>query len=649
MWVKSLFMYFVISLKKKKYNKNRKMRRISIITLVFSLTFLAYSSAFAQKISELFMAKAYKRALKKQTRSVNGKPGAAYWQNQSDYKITASFDVENRTIYASEEITYWNNSPDTLKQLYFNLIQDLYKRGVARDWDLGQVDLHDGVKIKSIKIDGEPVSLYSKRLSHNSTKMRLNLLKYFSPKSQHKVQVCWEVILPGTRTVRMGTYNKTNFMVAYWYPKIAVYDDLWAWAREPHKGNCEYYNEFGNFEVELKAPKGFMLWGTGTLTNREEIYQESIISRLDAAAKSDEVTSIVKTSDIENGKVLAKGDSLIWKFKAENVPDFAFAMSKDYIWDATSIVSGKRRILINAVYKNSSSDFRQVAEIAHKSIDFYTNISPKIAFPFPQITIFNGRGGMEFPAMVNDGDSRNLNGTLYVTSHEIGHSYFPFNTGLNEQLFAWMDEGLITYLPRKFVAKYTDDTSYIAYEDIIKSYNKLAGSIMEVPLMIPSTNTGFSYRYQAYTRSSVAFYTLNEYLGTDTFNLALQEFTKRWARKHPMPYDFFNTFNEVAGEDLAWFWKPWFFELGYADLALKVANDQQFTIVNKGGFPVPVHLKIYLKNGKTETMDFPASIWKNGKKSLSVDFTDKNFKFNKLILDTKLTPDAFPEDNIWEE
>jgi hypothetical protein len=622
------------------------MRKLSTALIIFSI-FLTTQFANAQTTQDLFTNKAFKNALKNQTRSITGEPGANYWQNRVDYKIKASFNVEERMISGTELINYMNNSPDTLKQLYFDLIQDLFKKGSARDWDLGAVDIHDGVKIKRLRIDNEDYEIAT--LYRNASKMVVRLKKYFNPKSQHKIEVQWEVVLPGTRTVRMGTYDNTNFMVGYWFPKLAVYDDLWGWAREPHTGNCEYYNEFGDYEVEIMVPKGYMLWSTGLLQNEESIFQKDILKRIEKSTQSDQVIAITTVEDIEKGKVLLKGDSLLWRFKAEAVPDFAFAMSKSYIWDATSVVSGNRRVRINAVYKLASEDFHTVADVAHKSIEFFTNESPKISFPYPQITIFNGAGGMEYPGMVNDGDSRDYTSTLFVTSHEIGHSYFPFNTGLNEQLYAWMDEGLITFFPRKIVAKYTDDSAYVVFADLIKSYNKYAGSIWEMPLMIPSTNTGFAYRYQAYSRSSVAFYTLSEYLGADTFDLALQEFSRRWEQKHPTPYDFFNTFNKVAGEDLAWFWKPWFFELAYADLALDVANDQMFTIVNKGGLPVPIHLTIYLKNGKIETMDLPASTWKDGKKTFSVSFKDKGFTFKKLELDTKLTPDAYVDDNVWEE
>jgi aminopeptidase N len=170
---------------------------------------------------------------------------------------------------------------------------------------------------------------------------------------------------------------------------------------------------------------------------------------------------------------------------------------------------------------------------------------------------------MEYPVMVNDGDARDHNGTVYVTSHEIGHTYFPFYVGTNEQKYAWIDEGLITFFPREIVGKLTKDKNYNPFVDMVKNYNLTAGSFLEVPLMISSTNTSESYRYHAYVRSSTAFYMLRELIGKEKFNKALQEYARRWNGKHPIPQDLFATVNQVVGEDLAWFWKSWFFELGF--------------------------------------------------------------------------------------
>jgi len=616
-----------------------------LLCILFA-AFLGVNMSNAQKTSDLFMTKKLKKAYQNQTRSFTGAAGKNYWQNRADYKINAELIPAERRINGSEVITYYNQSPDSLQALYFNLYQDIYKKGTARDWDIGPIDITEGVKIKSLAINGGKIDINGNSVFRNASILGVFLKSKIPPKSKTKIEIAWSLVLPGTRNIRMGTYNKTNFMVGYWYPRVVVYDDIYGWNKIPFVGNCEFYNDFCNYDVEVTLPKSYIAWSSGILQNEEEIFAKPILKRLNEARIGNKVIHIVTEKDRIKDKIFNDKGVHIWKFKADNLVDFAFAASDNYIWDATSYNTGEKRVWINAVYKKSSPDFATVAEVTWKSLDFYTHKTPGIAYPFPQLTVFNGHGGMEFPGMVNDGDGNNLNGTLYVTSHEAGHGYFPFYTGLNEQLYAWMDEGMITYLSNKFVGEYTTDTSYVFVDGMVKSYNYFAGSSSEIPLMIPSTNTGQAYRYQAYGRSSIAFYMLNEYLGDKKFNAGLQLFAKRWNGKHPTPFDFFNTFNEVAGEDLAWFWKPWFFELGYADLSVKSMGKSGLIIKNKGGFPVPIHLKLVFKDGRIETMNNPASYWKNGVTSLSLDFSIGEIK--SVELDTKTTPDAFPEDNIFE-
>ena len=618
------------------------MKNLLLILAVLLSSYFGYT----QKTSDLFMTKQIKKAYQNQTRSKTGESGKNYWQNTADYQIKAELIPSERKIVGSEVINYSNESPDSLKILFFNLYQNIYKKGSARDWDIGPVDINDGVIIKSLRINDIPIDLNQNSVFRNASIMSVVLAKKIPPKTKAKIEFQWELVLPGTISIRMGTYDKTNFMVGYWYPKVAVYDDIYGWDKIPYVGNCEFYNDFSNYEVELTLPDKYIAWSSGILQNEEELFSKPYLEKLKKARSADEVVHILTKKDRDNGKYLTKSKKHIWKFKALNMVDFAFAASDSYLWDATSYDTGERRVWINAVYKESSPNFSAVAKTLWKSLDFYSHKTPAIAYPFPQLTAFNGHGGMEFPGMVNDGDETTHNGTLYVTSHEAGHSYFPFYTGLNEQLYAWMDEGIITYLSNKFVGEYTRDTSYLFVSGIIKSYNYYAGGFNEIPLIIPSTNTGEAYRYQAYGRSSVAFYMLNEYLGDRKFNKGLQLFVKRWAGKHPTPYDFFNCFNEAANEDLAWFWKPWFFDLGSADLSIKKMNDSGFQIINKGGFPVPIHLTIEFKDGRIETMNEPASVWKEGKTTFGYQFNLGDIKSVKL--DTKATPDAFPEDNFYE-
>ncbi|RUA24862.1 MAG: hypothetical protein DSY76_07355, partial [Bacteroidetes bacterium] len=335
------------------------MKNIISKNVLIACFILSILGVNAQNTEDLFMNKAFKKALSNKTRSLTGRPGSNYWQNCADYKINASFDAESRMIKGEETISYFNNSPDTLYNLYFDLIQDLYKKGTARDWDLGQVDLHDGVNIKFIDIDGVEYELAA--IYRNATKMVVKLKNHFAPKTKHRIEIHWDLIIPGTRTVRMGTYHKTNFMIAYWFPKMAVYDDLWGWALEPHTGNCEYYNEFGDYDVTITMKAPYILWSTGILQNELEIFQKNILKRLKKSAETDEVVHIVTADDLLQEKVLKKSDEIVWKFKAFDVPDFAFAASKDYIWDATSVESGGRRVNINAIYKTHSINFRNVA------------------------------------------------------------------------------------------------------------------------------------------------------------------------------------------------------------------------------------------------------------------------------------------------
>ncbi len=600
---------------------------------------------FSQSTENLFITKELKNALKDSTRTYLGVPGVDYWQNRADYSIKANLNPFTRILTGSESIKYFNNSPDTLKAVYFNLIQDIFKRGVARDWDIGQVDLHNGIRIKKLIVDGESIDLNAKRISHNSTKMRLSLRKFFYPHTEHSIEVDWSFIFPSKVTIRMGRYDSTNYMVAYWYPKIAVYDDISGWAKIPHTGNCEFYHEFGNYNVEITEPDHFIVWSTGVLQNAEELFRKKYLRRIEKSHQLDSVISIVNAKERRESRILKPATNHLWKFKAANTPDFAFAISNQYIWDAVSVNNGIQRVAINTVYNADNNEFSKVASIARNAIKYYSLETPKIPYPYPQITLFNGDGGMEFPGMVNDGNFKDIKTALYVTSHEIGHSYFPFNTGLNEQSYAWMDEGMITFLPRMFVDKYANDSTKSSVESIVALYNKRAGTFMEIPLMVPSTNTGFAYRYQAYNRSSVAFLTLYRYLGKEKFNKALRLFAKNWEHKHPVPFDFFFTFNKVAGEDLAWFWKPWFFDMAYADLSIGSIDSNKIEIVKKGDLPVGIHLSV-LVDGKWYKFERKANVWKNNRRSVWIPLPKG--KLQQASLDCKTTADAFPEDNLWK-
>lgn len=618
---------------------------IRIVAIIFLL--MTSLTTYSQTTEELYMSKEFRNAYSKKTRSYTGEPGENYFINKTDYKIKVDFNPKTRLVKGSGSISYTNNSKDTLEYLYLNLYMDLFKKGNARDWDMGQTpDLMEGVSIKAVKINNIEVNI--KVIYNRSSMLTIKLPEDFLPNTVHTIDIDWDFIFPGETTVRSGQYGDKNFFIAYWYPKIAVYDDIMGWNTRGHTGIQEFYNDFGDYDVEITVPGDYNVWSTAVLQNTDELFNQKYLDRIKESKTSDNIVHVITKEDREKGKILKKSKKKVWKFKSENTPDFAFALSKTYLWDATSVMSGGRRISINTAYKENSKDFKDIAKISRDIVKYFSEEMPGIPYPYPQFTAFNGGGGMEFPGMINDGDSHSENATMSLTAHEMGHSYYPFCTGLNEQKYAWMDEGLISFFPQLLVKKYSQDASYVFFKSSISSYNNSANSFVDVPLMVPSDDLSrVAYRFQAYTRSSTAFYELYRLMGQDNFAKGLQLFTERWKGKHPTPYDLFFTFNEVAGQDLAWFWEPWFFEMGAADLSvgkIETTNNKTFVSVdNESGFPVAINLKVIYTDNSIQEYNYSSEVWKNNQ-SYSIEINSNNIR--EIILDTETSPDAFPENNI---
>lgn len=311
--------------------------------------------------------------------------------------------------------------------------------------------------------------------------------------------------------------------------------------------------------------------------------------------------------------------------------------------------------MISAAYDPQSSDFHQVADISLASVKYFSEEIPGIPFPYPSITVFNGSGGMEFPMMVNDGSMVNFASTVQVTSHEIAHTYFPFMTGTNERKYAWMDEGWAVFLPANLQSELVP--GYQPMVNAIETYEQYAGNDLEVPLMISSINISGNtyrqtYRIHAYYRSAVAYYILYDFLGKDLFLNALQTFISRWEGKHPIPYDFFFTFNDVVNEDLSWFWNPWFFEMAFPDLTITSAeiyeNEVEVIIKKTGKLPVPVHLELFFDDGTTKTIYHPANVWQDGGDIQTFVIEIENEKKpEKVILGHELIPEVRGKDNVF--
>lgn len=623
---------------------------------IVALAGVLFAGQLQAQEEDFFIPRELQKAYQQGTRSYSGAPGENYFQNTADYDIDARFEPESGKLQGEQTIAYRNNSPDTLKHLVMRVFMNIFQEGVERDFDVGPVDLHEGVEIENLRVNGEKVygSGVPRLLNGRGTIQKILLADPVLPGEEVDVSMEWKVQLPQHVAIRMGQYGKDhNWFVAYWYPHISVYDDVYGWDTHPFTGSAEFYYDFNDYDVRLTVPGDYMVWATGILQNPDNNYQSRILSRISRAKKTEEVVPIVTAEDLEKKVVLKDRREHTWHFTASQVPDFSFAVSKKYIWDGTSLEVDHqtgRRTFVSAVYDTSSDDFHQVAEVSRETIRMFSEEIMGVPFAYPKLTAFNGSGGMEFPMMINDGDASSYQGTVHLTAHEIGHNYFPFYVMTNESYYAFMDEGLISFLPRIVEEKMIE--GFNSFESLVKGYASHAGNGMEVPLMVKSymLSDYAAYRIHAYQRPGTAFYHLRELVGKGDFQKALKAYISRWAKKHPTPYDFFYTFEDVLDRDLGWFWKPWFFEFGYPDLAVGQVHTsgsrQYINILKKGNIPVPIHLTVTYNDGSKEVIERSAEIWK--KSSQHHIAVDAGRDIRKIQLGHANIPDAFPDNNTYE-
>ncbi len=626
---------------------NRKIKIMLRDFVILSLLILVFNHVQSQ---ELYIPYNILQSYESGSRSKDGRPGPDYFQNKSSYHIKAEFDPDSKVLKGKEWITYYNNSGEVLTRIVFKLYQDYYKKGGIRDKAVDPEDLHEGTKIKYLSVNDKVYEVSDpSKVIRSGTNMVVMLEEYMLPNSALNVIVEWEFSFPFKTIERFGTYNKSSFFVAYWYPQVAVFDDIDGWDLIEYNGTQEFYNDFNDYHCEISVPSDYMVWATGSWLNPDDILRETYLQRYNKAKSSDEVVHIITPKDFKDHSVNKRKS--VFKFLARNVTDFAFALSKKYLWDARSVQcsESQERIFIHAAYSKKAVEFHNVPDIAAKCICMLADEIMGIPFPFNHLVAFHGTDGMEFPMMINDGDYADYKGTVDVTAHETGHMYIPFLVGTNEKKYAWMDEGLITFLPKEIEMALLNDP--FPYHTDLAIFRAFAGDEQEISLMIPSNQLrGITYQVHAYYRSSVAFYYLRDYLGDDDFKKALKEFIVRWKGKHPTPYDLFYTFNDVTSQDLNWFWDAWFFKQGWIDLAItdvKVQNESYLiTIENKGGIPVPVDLNFIYADGETGVVRMNADCWKQNLKSYTYNLKSAK-EIKQVYIDEEHLPDKNPEDNYF--
>ncbi len=627
------------------------------ISQLFLIGFLLVGIPEANS-QELYMPYNIREAFENGTRSKDGKPGTEYFQNRSDYVIKAAFDPDTRILKGKEWITYYNNSPNQLDRIVMRLYQDFFKKGNLRDIQVDPTDINNGTTLVRIAVNDTAIDPGDRvAVTRSGTTLVIRPGFYINPGTSVKLFLQWDFQMPEFTTLRYGTYTSTSFMIAYWYPQVAVYDDIDGWDMIDFNGTQEFYNDFCNYKVEITIPGGYMVWATGNWENPADILPDDLFKKYKLAETSDEVIHIFSSKNDYNPLKKKKDDTFL--FTSRGTTDFAFSVSNEYLWDAAGTDSGNsdERITIHAVYPKKSTDFKDVAVMGTKIVDRLAQNIFSYPFPYHQVTAFNGSEGMEFPMMINDGDRGSYTGALNVTSHELAHMYLPFLVGINEKKYAWMDEGMVTLLGKE-TEKLIDPEKFSGNYFLVV-YRFFSGGEQEIPPMIPSNQLrGMAYQIQAYYRPASALYYLQKYLGTELFAKALTEFINRWKGKHPTPYDLFFTFNDVCQKNLNWFWNAWFFQPGWVDVSVSDAvyhdGKCRVSLNNEGGLPVPLHIDFIFDDGHRETAEVPTDIWKAGRfastftielpsrpKEIVVDWNsipDKNPGNNRFLLTKYFTP-----------
>jgi len=615
--------------------------------IILVVLFLIAVSGSAQSILQppLNIVNGYNKG----TRSYTGKPGTQYWQNTADYNIKINFEPNSRNLSGTVDIDYTNNSPDTLNELQFKLYPNFYKKGAMRNYKAEAVDLGDGVKIKKLTINGTDQDV--DKLVIDGTNMTVNLVS-FLPKTKLHASVTYEYTLNRTSHVRTGQIDSGSYFVAYFFPRIAVYDDIDGWNRYQYLGNEEFYNDFCHFNAEITVPANYTIWATGDLKNAKDVYADKFVKRIDLAGKVDSVTNIITEADLAAGNVTKQNPTNVWKFEANNVTDFVFATSNHYLWKASSLVvdsTTNRRTRVDAVFNPIHKDFYNVIGYARKTVEAMSFKFPKWPYPYPHETVVDGLDQMEYPMMVNDNPLENREDEIELTDHEIFHTMFPFYMGINETKYGWMDEGWAT-IGEWLITNMIDPAIHDDYG--MDRYQSTAGKEEDQPIMTLTPQlSGTSFMTNSYPKPALGYLYVKDLLGDALFTKALHYYIEQWHGKHPMPYDFFFCMNAGSGKNLNWFWKNWFMDRGVPDQAIgKVTHhghEWQVVVNNIGTKAIPVDLTITYNDGTTKLIHKTIAVWENGARSTMLNFVAEK-PVTKLVLGVLYDPDVNKKDNVYE-
>ncbi len=546
-------------------------------------------------------------------RAASGAPGPSYYQQQADYKINIELDDKNKMIYGDETITYTNNSPQKLDYLWVQLDQNVRKKdSPSLDRDSESVipyylpDSFDKEFLKDPFDGGFNVEyvndINNKPLDYfiNQTMMRVNLPKPLSTGEQFSFKIKWwyninDHVKQDGRSGYETFPNDTNraYIIAQFFPRMCVYNEVEGWQNQQFWGDGEFALPFGNYEVNITVPADHILEATGELQNRKEVYSKEMMKRFNKAKKSyDKPVIIVNQQEAMDAEKSFSNEKKTWKFVANNVRDFAFASSRKYILDMMAVKIGDDDVMAVSIYPREGNplweDYSTITVVeALKSFSKYT-----FDYPYHKaISVHAHQIGMEYPMICFNFGRPNIDGSysddekfgmIGVIIHEIGHNFFPMIVNSDERQWAWMDEGLTTFVQylaeQEFGEKYPEIIAPLDNFPSDRGPAQLITDYMSVdqnflaPIMSNPENV-YYLGPNAYGKPAAALNILREtIMGKELFDYAFKTYSQRWMFKHPTPEDFFRTMEDASAVDLDWFWRGWFYSTDYVDIGLKEVN-----------------------------------------------------------------------------
>ena len=608
----------------------------------------------------------FQLAIENGTRTETGEPGPAYWQQWTDYELTATLDPDEKRVTGSARITHFNRFSQPLPVVALHLHQNVHVEGAIRN---EPTEVTGGVTLDHIVADGTRLDEGSLQAGPGyEVDGTLLVIRPPTPVAAGGSMVFgieWSLIVPESGFGRMGWNDDNLFMVAYWFPKMAVLDDVIGWHLDPYLGSAEFYDGFGSYDLSIDAPAGWVVMASGELVNREEVLLPHILERLAVAEASDSVIQVVGQDDISSGQVTQPGvdGRVTWRFQADTLRDVAFSVTRDSRWDAVRTPVGDRDgdgrpdyARIDAFYRSDAERWTEMARYAQHSIDFlsrYTGLS----YAWPHMSAVEGSGiiggGMEFPMMTLIGDyNRAGDVALYnVAAHELAHMWVPMTVGVDERRHAWMDEGTTSFNENQARTEFFPGENHDSAEQ--NQYIQITQLGVEGELM---RRTDYHYEdfargVASYSKPASILVALRALLGEETFMRGYQKYLADWAYKHPKPMDFFNAMATAAGRDLNWFWRTWYYETWSLDQAIAdvstAGGETRIVIDDLGLAPMPVHLTLTLENGEERQETIGVEDWLAGERTTSITVRVPSPVVRVEIDPGEDFPDTDRTNNVW--